>query len=158
PYPLINSTAAEFAGARLRIVTPAAYPLELPIPVIAWVDDELGRERRANGLVTAPGFEVSPIQVRRGVGSGVLPPADQGGVMNYDARLQGLRDSKSISLEPTTSWTQVSGVLSSSTEWPANSRIFLQSSLTVPAGGSLTINAGSVIKVNPLANITNNGR
>jgi len=35
PYPTINSVAAEFAGARLKIVAPAAYPIGLEIPVIA---------------------------------------------------------------------------------------------------------------------------
>ena len=54
PYPLINSTAAEWSGAHLHITTPQQYPVDLPIPVIAWVNDDQGNERRANGLVTAP--------------------------------------------------------------------------------------------------------
>jgi hypothetical protein len=158
PYPAINSTAAEFAGARLRIVIPAKYPMGLPIPVVAWVDDESGTERRANGLVTAPGYEDTAIRVRRGVGSVFLPAASQPGTFQYEAQLQTLLDPKTLTIEPTTSWTAVSGILSSSTAWPAGSRIFVKSNLTVSAGVTLTINAGSVITLNPLVNITNRGR
>ncbi len=39
PYPFINSTAAEFAGAHLHVITPMVYPQGLELPVIAWVDD-----------------------------------------------------------------------------------------------------------------------
>ena len=130
PYPLVDSTAAEFAGARLRIIAPAAYPAGLPIPVIAWVDDDQGTERRANGQVTAPGYEDHPIQVKRGVGSGFLPAAVTGGVLSYAAQLHSLQDPKMIAIEPSPPWTPVSGVLAASTEWPANSRIFINDDLT----------------------------
>jgi hypothetical protein len=46
PYPPINSAAAEFNGARLRIVTPRDYPRGLDIPVVAWVADEEGAAGR----------------------------------------------------------------------------------------------------------------
>jgi hypothetical protein len=154
PYPVINSTAAEFSGARLQIVTPAAYPAGLPIPVIAWVDDDQGHERRANGLITAPGYESFAIQVRRGVGSGFLPPATAGGLINYAAQLHSLSQPKEFQIEPNTSWTSASGVLSGSSRWPANSRIFIDADLTVPAGSTLTIDADTVVKLNPLVNIT----
>jgi hypothetical protein len=55
PYPTVNSTGAEFAGARLHVLAPRNYPLGLEIPLIAWVDNDQGQERRANGRVTAPG-------------------------------------------------------------------------------------------------------
>jgi len=100
--------------------------------VIAWVDDGQGRERRANGLVTAPGYESVPIQVRRGVGSGFLPPATDGGVIPYEAHLHSLSQPKQIQVDPATSWTAASGVLSGSNHWPANSRIFIEADLTVP--------------------------
>src|ERR1051326_8888730 len=34
PYPMVNATAAELAGAQLRILTPQNYPLGLEIPVV----------------------------------------------------------------------------------------------------------------------------
>ena len=158
PYPPIPSTASEAAGARLRIIVPATYPLGLPIPVVVWVEDESGRPRRINGLMTAPGFEANPIQVFRGVGSGMLPPAFAAGPLIYAANLAGLQTNKVIQIESTTSWTPRSGVLAASEAWPENSRIHLTAGLTVPAGVTLTIGAGTVVKLNPLVNLTNFGR
>ncbi len=158
PYPPIPSAAAEFAGARLRVVAPASYPAGLPIPIVAWVDDESGAERRVNGLLTAAEYEASPVQVRRGVGSGFLPAASEGGLMHYSAQLQTLEHPKTIAIDPATEWTSVSGLLAGSVEWPAKSRIFIEKSLTVPAGATLTIQAGTIVKLNPLVNITNSGR
>ncbi len=158
PYPLVDSTAAECAGARLRVTTPAAYPAGLPIPVVAWVEDDEGNARRANGRVVAPGFESDSVQVRRGVGSGFLPPASAGAEVAYEARLHSLADPKTIAIDAVTTWRPVSGELTASTEWPARSRIRIDADLTVPAGTTLTVGAGSVIRLDPLVNITNSGR
>ncbi|HOW68309.1 MAG TPA: hypothetical protein P5186_20935 [Candidatus Paceibacterota bacterium] len=158
PYPGIPSTDAEFAGARLRVTLPAAYPPGLPIPVIAWVDDNEGRERRANGVVVANGYEAQPIQIRRGVGSGFLPATNTAGLLNYEARLLSLRDSKTIRIDAQSSWTSVSGALTGATTWASDSRIFIEDHVLIPEGSILTVEAGSIIKLNPLVNITNNGR
>jgi hypothetical protein len=158
PYPLVPSAAGEFAGARLRVFAPPTFPLGLPIPLVAWVDDGNGEARRANGVITAPGFEAHPFPVKRGVGSLFLPPATTAGLLTYDAHLHSLYDQKEIQIEASTAWTSVSGVLAASTDWPANSRIFINANFTVPAGLTLTIGPGTVIKLNPLVNITNSGR
>src|SRR2546423_3932753 len=50
PYPSIPSTAREFAGAQLRLIAPQAFPRGFEIPIIAWVEDSQGNERRANGF------------------------------------------------------------------------------------------------------------
>ncbi len=155
PYPPINSTAAEFAGARLHLMTPQDYPLGLPIPVIARVDDGQDRAVRANGWITAPGFDA--IQILRGHGSGFLPPATHGGMLAYGAQLTTLEAPKQILIEDTTVWTPVSGVLSGANTWPENSRVFLTANITIPANASLTVGAGTVVKLNPLVNITNSG-
>jgi hypothetical protein len=158
PYPPINSTASEFAGAQLHVVAPRQYPMGLDIPVIAWIDDAQGHERRANGMVTAPGFESQAFLVRRGWGFGYLNPVKTAGTLNYDAQLCALSDPKQIDIEASTTWTRTNGILSGNLEWPENSRIFLTAHLTIAAGASLTIGAGTVVKINPLVNITNSGR
>src|SRR6185436_10686246 len=157
-YPPISSAAAEVAGAQMRVIAPQDYPLGLPIPIVVWVYDQQGNEQRVNGLVNAAGFESSPIQVRRGVGSGFLPAASASGSIAYNATLQTLQTNKQINIEAATTWTQRSGTLASSEIWPPNSRIHLTNSLTVPAGLSLTIGAGTIVRVNPLVNVTNTGR
>jgi hypothetical protein len=157
PYPPIPSTAAELAGAQMRIITPEEYPLGLPIPMVVWLEDAQGNARRANGFVTAPGFEANPIQLFRGAGSGILPPATASGPLAYNATLPGLQLYKQVNIESTTSWTPRFGVLSASEVWQPNSRIHLTAGLTVPAGLSLTVGAGTIVKLNPLVNITNQG-
>src|SRR6185436_10297547 len=41
--------------------------------------------------------------------------------------------------------------------WSTNSRIHVTTDLTIPAGITLTIEAGTVVRVNPGVNITNTG-
>src|SRR5438046_1186023 len=55
PYPLINSSSNEFAGAHLRLITPRNFPTGYEIPVVAWVENSQGHAVRANGLLTATG-------------------------------------------------------------------------------------------------------
>ena len=156
PYPPINSAAAEFAGATLRLMIPRDYPAGLPIPVIARVENGQDRALRANGWIAAPGFE--PVEILRGHGSGFLPPATNRTTLIYDARLTTLQMYRQIRIEATTGWTPVSGVLSGTNTWPENSRIALSQNLTIPANALLTVGAGTVVKLYPLVNITNSGR
>lgn len=160
PYPPIDSAAAEFNGARLGIIAPQDYPRGLEIPVVAWVADDSGRERRANGRVTAAGFDGSSFRVLRGHGFGLLPPATNGGVLAYPARLQTLETNKEINIENSTTWTQVSGTLVGATSWPDNSRIQVIGNLTIPGGSTLTVGAGTIVRLNAGVNIviTNGGR
>jgi hypothetical protein len=157
PYPRIYATAAEFAGAQLHVMTPQDYPPGLPIPVIVRVDDGQDRERRCNGEVNAPGFAGHGVQVLRGVGSGFLPAASAAGPIAYQAQLYSLTAPRQINIDTNTVWTPVSGVLAASTNWPENSRVHLTGHFTVPAGLSLGIGAGTIVKLNPLVNFTNSG-
>lgn len=158
PYPTIASSDEELAGARLRVIAPARYPADLPIPLIAWVDDAQGSVRRVNGKVTAPGYEFSPIRVCRGVGSGFLPAAGAAGALVYQAGLGVLQDLTVIQIETNAAWTAVSGLLAGRTQWAAGSRILVEGSLTIPADGELIVKPGTVVKLHPLVNITNHGR
>jgi len=155
PYPVVNATAGELAGARLRILTPQDYPLGLEIPVVAWLEKPDGSPIRANALLTAPGQP--SIQLFRGAGSGFLPATNAPGPLLYLAAVPGVQTNKVILLEPSTTWSNVSGILSGSIDWPANSRIAVTGHLTIPAGSTLTIDAGAIVRLNPGVNITNNG-
>lgn len=158
PYPLVSSTAAECAAAQLRVVTPQDYPQGLEIPVVARVTDSEGNERRVNGQVTAAGLENYPVPLLRGIGSGFLPAATASGTLNYPAQLQSLSDTKQINIEAATTWTTVSGTLGAATSWPAGSRIHVTGHLIIPVGGTLNVGEGTIVKLNPLVNITNNGQ
>ncbi|MDG2123972.1 MAG: polymer-forming cytoskeletal protein [Verrucomicrobiales bacterium] len=147
PYPLIPSTAAELAGAHLDLIIPSSFPADLPVPIVAWVRDTDQNEVRVNG--TLPG----DIRILRGTGSGHLPA----GTTTYPAQLGPLSNNKTIAIDPTTTWTTVSGSQAGATTWPANARIHITGDLTVPATATLTIAAGAVVKIDPDVNIINAG-
>ncbi len=155
PYPLIPSGREEFAEAKLFLVAPQEYPAGLEIPMIAWVDDGPGNARRVNGTVIAAGL-VLPL--RRGVGHAFMAPATTAGILSLDARIQMLSAAKSIQIDSMPAWQVVSGILPAEANWPTNSRIHVTNSITVLAGNSLTIGAGTVVLLDPSVNITNTGR
>ena len=157
PLPPIPSTAAEMEGARLHLMAPQDYPAGLDIPVVARVEDAAGNERRVNGWVRAPGYEVNAFRVLRGVGFGWLPPVARGTNLSFNGTPQSLQTNKQIHIESNTIWTTVSGTMGS-TVWPTNSRIHVTGSLSIPAGATLTIEAGTVVRLDAGVNITNSGR
>jgi len=154
PYPTIPSAIAEFAGASMRILVPQDFPQSMPIPVVAWVENSAGHAVRVNGLVTAPG-QVS-FNVKRGVGSGFLSGANIAGVLNYQPNIAGLTTNKAINIEPDTVWTGVSGTLSGNITWPDGSRIALTNHVVLASGATLTIGAGTIVRLSPGVDITNN--
>lgn len=156
-YPPIDSAAAEFAGANLTIITPAQYPLGLEIPVVAWVEDDGGRRVGVNGVITAPTLPDLSVRLLRGVGSGYLPAGTVPQTLAYTAEIQTLQAGKQTVLEETTAWTTVSGTLNASTDWGEDARRHVTDDLTVADGATLTIGAGSVIRLDPDVEITING-
>ena len=156
PYPTVNSTASEFLGAHLRVITPQSFPTGYPVPVVAWVENDLGHAVRANGLLSAAGHP--SIQIKRGVGSGFLATNNPAGALVYSPVVGGLSSSRTISLEASTTWTVVSGgTLAANTVWPVGSRIHITGSVTNPAGSTVTIGAGTIVKLNPSVDFANNG-
>ena len=155
PFPVIQSSSAEFVGARLRVLTPANFPTGYEIPVVAWVVDEDNHAVRANGLLSAAGQ--NSIQLKRGTGSGFLASNQPPGVLNYTPSVGGISSNKPINLEAGTVWTSVAGTLSGATTWPDQSRIRVTGNIAIPVGSSLTIGAGSILLLNSGVNITNDG-
>ncbi len=145
PPPVFPSAAAEFAGAHLRLLAPAAFPTDCAIPVVAWVMDDAGHALRANGSLVSPGHP--SIAIKRGVGSGFLGATNPSGPLDYLVSLGGLQTNRSIVIEANISWTPISGSLTGSVAWPANSRMLLTNTLTIPAGSSLTIGAGTLVRL-----------
>ncbi len=157
PFPPTTSASEEFAGATLDVLAPASYPAGLDIPMVARVWEADGQARRVNGWVRAPGFESAAFRMVRGVGFGFLPGAATGPVQ-FDGVLGTLPVARQVAIEASPAWTTVSGILGAATDWPANSRIRVIGNLTIDAGSSLTIGAGTVVLLDPGVNITNSGR
>jgi len=153
PYPPINSAEAEFAGAEIKIITPAEFPLGLEIPVVARMEDGSGNRLGVNGIISADGFQNHPLQLMRGVGSVFLPVAVEPNTISYVADIYSLQTTKQITIETSTNWQTVSGDISTTTDWGENVRIHIigvaGNLLTIEQGIALTIGAGGVIIIDP---------
>ena len=158
PYPPINSTAAEFAGAHLEIVAPNDFPQGLDIPIVARVVDNADNERRANGWVSAPGFEANAFRLLRGHGHGFLPRATNGGTISYNAQVSSLQSNKQIHIEASTTWSNVSGALIGTNIWPVNSRISITGHVFVASNSLLRVQEGTIVRCMPGVTITNLGK
>jgi hypothetical protein len=156
PYPPIPSGDDEFAGAQLEVIYPPRYPVGLHVPIIARVTDAQGNARRVNGTVRLQGSDFQSFRLVRGLGFGLSQTTNVGS-FTFGATVGPLEAGRVASIEPTT-WTPVSGILGSVNSWTEDSRISVNGNLTVPAGGILEIEAGTVIRLMPGVNITNNGR
>jgi len=158
PCPTIDSAAAEFADATLRIVSPAEYPLGLEIPIIARVEDASGSRVGVNGVATAPGFEAHPLRLLRGVGSVFLPPATGPGTISYTAQIHSLEAPRTIVIESVTTWQTVSGDIIETADWGSDARVRITAALRIAPNATLTLGNGSIIVVDPEVEISVEGR
>jgi hypothetical protein len=155
PSPITPSAAAEFVGAQLRLIVPEDFPAGYEIPVVAWVVNSQNRAVRANGSLEAAGHP--SVVIKRGVGSGFLAANNPSGALSYTPQIKGVQGNKTINIEANTVWTTIAGTLAGTTAWPDNSRIRVSGHISVPAGSTLTVGAGTIVQLNPGVNITNNG-
>jgi hypothetical protein len=158
PYPRIPSASGEFAGAHLRVVSPRGFPRGIEIPAFAWVEDAGGKRVGVQGALHASEFPDRDLKLFRGVGSTFLPAASAGGALAWTPGIQTLSATKSIAIDAATTWTKVSGAISSSTAWAEDSRIQVTGTLTVAAAATLTIGAGTVVLVDPNVDIEVSGK
>jgi len=158
PYPQVPSAAGEFAGSRLVLVTPAAFPAGLRVPVIALVEGtEDGHRVGVNGTVEFAEHPGSGIRLLRGVGSGFLPAAAMPGPLEATGTVGPLQRAKSTVIDAATSWLPTAGAIPASVDWGEDARIDITGDVTIAAGATVTIGAGSVVRIAKGADITVNG-
>ena len=157
PLRVVNDAPSAFAGNTLKVIAPASWPAGLPIPLAASLRGNSGEIVRLNGVVTFGGFPQNTLQLRRGWGSIVLPAATNAGTLEVDAVVNGLSQNPSINIEASPSFSTAGGVIASNTNWNANSRMHVTSTLTINAGATLTVGAGTIVTVAPGVEIIVNG-
>lgn len=155
PFPVIQSSPHEFSGAHLRVTVPASFPAGYSVPLVAWAVDEEGHAIRGNGLLKNSGATL--FQLKRGAGSGLLAPPPGISALELNLEMGGLSTNRTVIIESNINWQSVSGVLNGNTAWPANSRIHVTGSITIPSGSSLVVGAGTVVRLDGRVDITNNG-
>ena len=106
--------------------------------------------------MTCPGQP--SFRIIRGHGSGFLTASGPGTSIEYSAQLGPIGAYKEVAMDAATTWTTVPSVVSGNVVWPEDSRMQITGNVTIPAGSTLTIGAGTVVKLNPLVNITNSGK
>jgi hypothetical protein len=147
PLRTVYDAPSAFAGQTLKIIAPAAWPADLPVPLAAKLVGPTNETVRLNGLVTLGGFPGTSILMRRGWGSVVAPAKTTAGAVAVAGFVSGLSATPTIQIEAAPVFTDVSGTIAANTTWPANSRIYVSGALTVNAGVTLTIGAGTIVKV-----------
>ncbi|HOK77691.1 MAG TPA: hypothetical protein PLW35_08220 [Verrucomicrobiota bacterium] len=156
PYPVVNSSSAELAGAHLDIIVPEAYPADLELPVVVWIKNDENKVLRVNAVLDVGGR--TQMQLRRGVGSGFLNSNHAAGRLNLVFRIPGLETNIVLDAEQGIEWTPCAGLLAGEVIWGAGARIAVTNNLTVQQGSRLIINEGAVVRLSGGANITNHGQ
>ena len=144
PFRTVNDAPSAFTGGVLKVIAPAAWPAGLPVPIATTLRASDNEPLWLNGTVSFGGFPSTTAQMRRGWGS-VLAPAAVAGTIQVNARVAGLADNPSITIEPAPVFTDVSGTISADTTWPPNSRIHVTGTLTLSAAATLTIGEGTIV-------------
>ncbi len=157
PFPVINSSPAEFSGRRLRVIGPAAMPRDYPIPLIAWIEETNREPVRLNGLVEVSGNRTTTLQLRRGIGSRLLA-AETPGRVELETRLHSLTNRHPVVIEDQTSWQTVGGTLTGTVAWASGARILVTNDLEVSANTELSVGPGAVVLLEPLVNLKISGR
>lgn len=151
PLPSIPSSFQETESGHLRLLIPGAYPSTMDVPVAVWVETATGTPLRVNGYLSGPGN--SSIPLRRGVGSDHLNLAGQAGLLAGEFRYNQLRAEKTVLLETNVNWDSAQGTLGGDTVWSPGARISVNGDLALPAGATLTVGPGAVVRVSSGARI-----
>ncbi|MDB6077385.1 MAG: hypothetical protein JWO82_1132 [Akkermansiaceae bacterium] len=157
PHAAVADPPSSFTGSTLNLIAPSHWPKDSVLPVVARLTGGDGEGLRLNGKVVLSGVSERSFPLRRGWGSRLLPAVSAGGTIDLAANVQGLAVSRPVVIEDSPSWTDAGGVLSTNTMWPVNSRIHLTGDLTIAAGNTLEIGAGSIVQIDPGVEIIADG-
>jgi len=148
--PLVNDAPSAINTGRLVTVTPAAFPDDLPIPVITLLQKVTDKPLWLNSRVNIANQPDSTVQMRRGFGYTFLPA----GTDSVVASTASLRTSNPISIEDnSTLYTPISGSIESSVDFGDNARLEITDDVTVESGVTVTIGAGGIVRLAPGADI-----
>lgn len=141
---LVNDAPAAINTGLLKLVTPTAYPDDLPIPVVGLLQKNSGDPLWLNARVRIGGHPASTIQLRRGFGYAFLPAQTS----TVNTSTAGLSANRTITIEDSaTSYTPVSGSIASDVDFGNSARLAITADLTIDAGATMTIGAGSIVRI-----------
>lgn len=150
PPAVIPASSEELADGHLRWLIPPAMPAGSPIPVAVWLEGTDGQTLRAHVELKSNAHPT--FLLRRGSGSTVLnasPSQVVDGLFSWTTTLPGQSSPQSVRIEERTEWVRVSGTLAGQTSWNDNARVEVTDDLEIPVGSTISIGAGSLIRMAP---------
>ncbi|MGI9244292.1 MAG: hypothetical protein ACR2RV_26065 [Verrucomicrobiales bacterium] len=155
--PLVNDAPSAINTGELVTIVPRAYPTDLPLPVIGLLQKTNRDPLWLNAPLRLADRPDHTIQLRRGFGYTLLPP--QGSSLSINASTAGLSSSKPVVIEAeTTPYTPVGGTIASDVDFGDGARLQFDDDVTVEAGTTLRIGAGSIVRLAPGVDLHVDGR
>ena len=152
---LVNDAPSAINTGRLELVAPAAFPEDRQRPVIALLENVDGTPLWLNARVEISGVPSSTIQLRRGFGYTFLPASTE----QIVARAASLEVPRNFQVEdPGSGYVSIAGQIDQDMAFGEQTRILITADLTVAAGVTLQIGAGSLVLVAPAADIHVDGK
>lgn len=156
PFPVVNASPDEVAGAMLRIVTPAVWLEGRDLPVACFLETTNGEPWRSHLLVKTPSGKTS-VQLRRGFGAGWVPSSELEGAGLVRLEAAGVGSERTVRVESSPSWITAGGTITGSVTWSPNSFYWVTNTLVVPAGAQLTIGSGTLVALGAKADVKVSG-
>ncbi len=145
PRRSVDAPDAVLDTAQVQIVSPAQVPVNFALPVVVKLTDGAGKGLRVMGTVGVSGGAVGQFRIFRGGGSGVLTSGAAAGSQALSVKLGSRSISKPLTTVAIPAWQTLTGAAGGQ-NFPAGSFIDMTGNVTVAAGATLTIGAGSVVR------------
>ena len=151
PVPQVDAPAAVLDAQQTLFVVPQQMPAGVKVPVIVRLATNAGgliAKLNATALTYEPGGATMTHRIYRGAGAGQFPAFTTGGAKSLVLGFTGgVKSTRSVQVVAAPTWTTLNGSLTTAVNVPANSFLHINGSLTVAPGGSLTIGAGTIVKL-----------
>ncbi len=157
PVPQVDAPAAVIDAQQTLFVLPQQIPAGVNVPVIVRLaTNESGHIAKLNAtaLTYEPGGATMTHRIYRGAGAGQFPALTTGGAKTLALGFTGgVKTTRSVQCVASPAWTTRSGSITSAVNVPANSFLHINGNLTIAATGSLTIGAGTIVRLDTGADI-----
>ncbi len=157
PVPQVDAPAAVIDAQQALFVVPQQIPAGVNLPVVARLATDasgLIAKVNATALTYEPGGATMTHRLYRGAGAGQFPAFAAGGAKTLALGFTGgVKATRSVQVVAAPAWTTLSGSVAAPVNVPPNSFLHINGSLTVTAAGSLTIGAGTVVKLDTGADV-----
>ena len=155
PLQAVNAPADALATALVSFQAPARVPAGMPFPLAVRLTEANGKVARLNATVRAssPSGRAAAWQIFRGAGAGVWNAPTTPGPLVLTLHVGDRTFTRSVEILPSPTFQSVTGVVLGTQTFGPNGVMHITGDVSVPAGSTMRIEAGTVVRVNPGATI-----